>query len=172
MNFSYSRTIHFADTDGAGVVYFAQIFSICHEAYEASLEAQGINLRDFFGGAAGNSLGNSPSNSTIAVPIVHAEASFRQPMFCGDRIIITVEPQQLSPDSYTINYEIHSDLSKENPESNLETNLESNPKSNPESPPKSQQLIAQAQTKHICINPQLRSRQELPDYLYQWLRNS
>ena len=159
MNFSYSRTIRFADTDGAGVVYFAQVFSICHEAYEASLEFQGINLRDFFG------------NSAIAVPIVHAEANFRQPMFCGDRIIVTLQTQQLSPDSYTINYDIHLDLGKENIESNPESNLDSNPQSNLEFPAKSQQLIAQAQTKHICINSQLRSRQELPDYLHQWLHN-
>lgn len=164
MNFSYSRTIRFADTDGAGVVYFAQIFSICHEAYEASLASQGINLRDFFGG--------SPGNAAIAVPIVHAEASFRQPMFCGDRIIITLQPQQLSPDSYTISYEIYSDLGQENPKPNLESNPKSNPQSDPKFPPRSQQLIAQAQTKHICINPQLRSRQELPDYLHQWLHNN
>jgi 1,4-dihydroxy-2-naphthoyl-CoA hydrolase len=145
MNFSYSRTIHFADTDGAGVVYFAQIFSICHEAYEASLEFQGVNLRDFFG------------NSAIAVPIVHAEADFRQPMFCGDRIIVTLQSQQLSPDSYEIKYEIHQ---------------HEIPQGNANSQPTSQQkpqLIAQAQTKHICINPQLRTRQELPIYLHQWL---
>jgi 1,4-dihydroxy-2-naphthoyl-CoA hydrolase len=147
MNFSYSRTIHFADTDGAGVVYFAQIFSICHEAYEASLAAQGINLRDFFCGSA------------IAIPIVHAEADFRQPMFCGDRIIVTLQPQKLSPDSYEIKYEIHQ---HEIPQENSNSQPKSQPKP---------QLIAQAQTKHICINPHLRTRQELPVYLHQWLHS-
>ena len=48
MPFEYPRTIRFADTDAAGVVYFAQILSICHEAYEASLQASGIELRQFF----------------------------------------------------------------------------------------------------------------------------
>lgn len=132
MPFSYSRTIRFADTDGAGVVYFAQVFSICHEAYEASLESQGINLREFF------------RDPAIAVPIVHAEANFRQPMFCGDRITITLQPQQLSADSYEIRYEIHTQS----------------------------QLVAQAQTKHVCINPQGKTRQELPIHLSQWLQNN
>ncbi len=175
MNFSYSRTIRFADTDGAGVVYFAQIFSICHEAYEASLASQGINLRDFFGGSA------------IAVPIVHAEASFRQPMFCGDRIIVTLQTQQLSPDSYEIKYEVYKpEMQQEDIKSQTQSQDEVNQNAvnqevnqeDIESPSKLQstfqsksQLIAQAQTKHICINPHLRSRQELPIYLHQWLHS-
>ncbi|MDJ0549913.1 MAG: 1,4-dihydroxy-2-naphthoyl-CoA hydrolase, partial [Microcystis aeruginosa] len=33
---SYERLIYLADTDAAGVVYFAHLLSICHEAYEFS----------------------------------------------------------------------------------------------------------------------------------------
>jgi hypothetical protein len=39
MPFSYVRTVRLADTDAAGVVYFARTLSICHEAYEAALAA-------------------------------------------------------------------------------------------------------------------------------------
>ncbi|MBD2021122.1 1,4-dihydroxy-2-naphthoyl-CoA hydrolase, partial [Leptolyngbya sp. FACHB-36] len=45
MPFVYSRTVRFSDTDAAGVVYFASALSICHEAYEASLAAVGVDLR-------------------------------------------------------------------------------------------------------------------------------
>ena len=45
MSFAYSRTIHFADTDAAGVVYFARYLSICHEAYEEALAAAGIDMK-------------------------------------------------------------------------------------------------------------------------------
>lgn len=62
MAFIYDRTIHFSETDSAGVVYFANILTLCHEAYEASLVASGIELRSFF------------SSKEIAVPITHAEA--------------------------------------------------------------------------------------------------
>ena len=44
MPFEYQRTVHFADTDAAGVVFFANYLAICHEAYEESLGAAGIGL--------------------------------------------------------------------------------------------------------------------------------
>lgn len=94
MTFTYNRTIRFSDTDAAGVVYFANVLSICHEAYEASLEASGINLKDFF------------SNSSVAFPIVHANVDFFRPMFCGDKLDVQLIPQNLGIDKFEIAYEI------------------------------------------------------------------
>jgi len=94
MSFTYSRTVHFQDTDAAGVVYFANILAICHEAYEASLAASGINLKAFF------------SNPTVAIPIVHASVDFYRPMFCGDELAIQLNPQQLADDEFEIAYQI------------------------------------------------------------------
>lgn len=94
MTFTYNRTIRFSDTDAAGVVYFANLLSICHEAYEASLEASGINLKDFF------------SNSSVAFPIVHANVDFFRPMFCGDNLDVQLIPQNLGVDKFEIAYEI------------------------------------------------------------------
>ena len=37
MPFSYSRSVRFADTDAAGVVFFANYLALCHEAYEEAL---------------------------------------------------------------------------------------------------------------------------------------
>jgi 1,4-dihydroxy-2-naphthoyl-CoA hydrolase len=95
MSFSYSRTIRFADTDAAGVVYFANLLSICHEAYEASLMASGIELRTFF------------NNPRAAIPIVHASIDFFQPLFCGDEVAIALTPHALSGDRFEITYLIH-----------------------------------------------------------------
>lgn len=98
MPFIYSRTIRFQDTDAAGVVYFANGLAMCHEAYEASLAAAGIDLKKFFGGAE------------IAVPIVHASVDFQKPMRCGDRIQIHLIPQQNSPNEFEVHYQIfHAD---------------------------------------------------------------
>ncbi|MEM9980588.1 MAG: acyl-CoA thioesterase, partial [Cyanobacteria bacterium P01_D01_bin.2] len=58
-SYTYRRTIRFHETDAAGVVYFANVLTLCHEAYEASLAAAGINVRVFFGGGS------------LAVPVVH-----------------------------------------------------------------------------------------------------
>ncbi|HEY9651529.1 MAG TPA: thioesterase family protein [Coleofasciculaceae cyanobacterium] len=94
MPFTYHRTVRFADTDAAGVVYFANVLSICHEAYEASLGASGINLKLFF------------NNPAVAIPIVHATVDFLRPMFCGDELLIHVTPQPLSEHKFEISCEI------------------------------------------------------------------
>ena len=94
MSFTYSRTIYFQDTDAAGVVYFANVLAICHEAYEESLAASNINLKLFF------------SSQDLAIPIVHANIDFIKPLFCGDKILINVLPKYLTDHSFEIGYKI------------------------------------------------------------------
>ncbi|PZO43235.1 MAG: 1,4-dihydroxy-2-naphthoyl-CoA hydrolase [Pseudanabaena frigida] len=133
-SFIYDRTIKFRDTDAAGVVYFANGLSICHEAYEASLAASGINLKAFFSGEA------------IAVPITHASIDFFKPMFCGDRIAISLISTLLSPESFQIDYQLYFD------ESSTE-----------------KKAIAKAITKHTCIDTSTRKRCNLSDDLLKWM---
>lgn len=92
MPFAYTRTIHFADTDAAGVVYFARYLSICHEAYEESLASTGLDLGRFF------------ADHGVVVPISRSEASYLRPLVCGDRVRVEVTPTRLSPDSFAIDY--------------------------------------------------------------------
>ena len=94
MLFEYHRTIRFQDTDAAGVVYFAQILSLCHEAYEASLQAAEMDVTAFF------------SRGAIAVPIIHTEADFRRPLMCGDVAKIQLMPQQTEAYSFEIRYKV------------------------------------------------------------------
>lgn len=94
MPFIYTRIIRFQDTDAAGVVYFANVLAMCHEAYEESLAASGINLKAFF------------SNPDVAIPIVHASVDFLRPMFCGEQIFIYLTTKQSSCEKFAIAYEI------------------------------------------------------------------
>lgn len=94
MSFIHHRTIHFADTDAAGVVYFANYPSFCHEAYEESLGAAGIDLKTFF------------SDNGVIVPVSKCSAEYLRPLVCGDRISISVTPAAVSEDSYKIDFEI------------------------------------------------------------------
>ncbi len=96
MSFSYEYTIQFRDTDAAGVVYFSNIISICHIAYEASLINVGINLKLFV------------NNPEFAVPLIHVSADFLKPLFCGDRVIIELTPQLIDSCKFEINYQIRS----------------------------------------------------------------
>ncbi|MEG3902571.1 thioesterase family protein [Microcoleus sp. B4-C5] len=97
MPFTYTRTVRFQDTDAAGVVYFANVLAMCHEAYEASLAASGINLKAFF------------SNSEVAFPILHASVDFYRPMFAGDRLMIQLTPKQVTGDEFEIAYQLFSE---------------------------------------------------------------
>jgi 1,4-dihydroxy-2-naphthoyl-CoA hydrolase len=94
MPFTYRRTVHFADTDSAGVVFFANYLVICHEAYEESLSAHGIDLKTFF------------EVTGVVVPVTKSEAEYRRPLSCGDRLDVTVQPRALSENSYEIRFEI------------------------------------------------------------------
>lgn len=135
--FVYHRTVRFQDTDAAGVVYFANVLSICHEAYEAWLAAIGINLKEFF------------SSKTIAIPIVHADINFLHPLFCGETYAIHLTPTLLSENKFKISYDI---LPSAISSSNSDTQ------------------ISHANTLHVCINPQTRTRIALPDEILQQIQ--
>lgn len=95
--FTYKRTIFFADTDAGGVVYFANLLSICHEAYEAFLTNLQINLLEFF------------SNKKVAIPIIHSEIDFFKPLFCGDIIIINLKIKLINNKIFENIYKIEKD---------------------------------------------------------------
>jgi 1,4-dihydroxy-2-naphthoyl-CoA hydrolase len=94
MPFSYHRTIHLADTDAAGVVFFANLLAICHEAYEEALAAAGVELNGFF------------RDNALVVPIAASEASYHRPLAAGDRVRVTVAPATLTENSFEIRFEI------------------------------------------------------------------
>lgn len=94
MPFTYDRTVRLADTDAAGVVFFARTLALCHEAYEASLAAAGLDLNDFLGGA------------DIIVPISRSEADYKRPLRVGEKVRISVTPSPLSANSFAVAYQI------------------------------------------------------------------
>ena len=94
MPFTYERTIRMADTDAAGIMFFANYLALCHEAYEESLAAAGINIQDFFSG------------SDLIVPISQSSADYLRALQCGEQVRISVEPKAISENSFTIDYTI------------------------------------------------------------------
>ena len=94
MPFTYERTIHFPDTDAAGVVFFANYLAICHEAYEEALAAAGLPVRTFF------------SDQGIAIPVSKSSADYLRALYCGDRVRVSVVPTLLNENSFTIAYEL------------------------------------------------------------------
>jgi 1,4-dihydroxy-2-naphthoyl-CoA hydrolase len=80
------------------------------------------------------------------VPITHASIDFFKPMFCGDRIVVSLVKTLLSPDSFQIEYQLFFDLESDE-----------------------KKAIAKALTKHVCINPSTRKRCNLSQALLKWL---
>jgi len=144
MPFQYHRVIRFRETDAAGVVYFANLLTLCHEAYEASLDEAGFDLGQFFS-----------RESSVAIPIVHTEGDFYQPLRCGDAIAILLSPKQLTPNSFEISYKIYrqNDATEADSAASILT----------------ERAAVRALTRHMCINAQTRRRQALPTELTDWI---
>ncbi len=89
--------VRLADTDAAGVVYFAHLLQMCHTAYEEVLINQGINLQEYL------------TRGTIALPIIHGEIDCLRPIYWGDQVLITLTPQFLSETELLIGYDLTAD---------------------------------------------------------------
>ena len=94
MPFAHSRTVRFADTDAAGVVFFARYLAICHEAYEESLAAAGLDLKTFF------------AAHSIVVTIARSECDYLRPLHPGDKLRVTVTPTPLTAESFALRFEL------------------------------------------------------------------
>lgn len=95
MPFSYERTIHFPDTDAAGVVFFPNYLAICHEAYEEALAAAGLDVKAFFSDRDG-----------VVVPVSRSTADYLRPLYVGDRIRVSVQPSLINDSTFAIDYEL------------------------------------------------------------------
>ena len=97
--------------------------------------------------ATGISLKQMLREKTIALPIVRAEIDFMRPLFCGDELQINLSTSLISSNEFAIAYHIcHTD------------NLD--------------RVLVKAQTKHVCINPQIRTRTDIPSGILEWLNNN
>ena len=143
MPFTYERTIHFPDTDAAGVVFFARYLAICHEAYEEALRAAGVKLGEFA----------SPA-SAVAIPVRRAECDYLRPLVCGDRVRVIVRPEAGAPGSgtFAVAYEWE--------------------KLAPGFLASGGKIVARARTEHVCIDTQTRERAPLPAGVAKWVEKA
>jgi len=84
----YDHPIAFQDVDGAGVVFYANLFSIAHRAYEAVLARRGLDLARVV------------AEADHLLPVVHAEADFFHPLRHGEDLRIAVSVPTIERRSY------------------------------------------------------------------------
>jgi len=133
------RTVRFGETDAAGVVHFLELFRWCHETWEESLEKYGIALKDIF---PTNEI--NISQLDVALPVVHCEANYFQPLYVGDTINIRLNTEKINESSFVLRFEF-----KKNGEQIGTTNI-----------------------KHVSINPITRKRCALSKQINLWLHES
>ena len=92
--FIYKTTIKMHDTDAAGIIFFGNQFKWVHEAYESYLEAAGFSFATIL------------RKTDFFIPIVHAEADFKSPLFVGDKITIAVKLEKIGQSSFVFDYTI------------------------------------------------------------------
>ena len=133
------RTVRFGETDAAGVVHFLQLFKWCHEAWEESLEKYGIALKDIFPTNEINT-----SRLDVALPVIHCEANYFQPLYVGDTINIELNTEKINESSFVLRLNF-----KKNGEQIGTTNI-----------------------KHVSINPITRKKCALSKQINLWLNES
>ena len=92
--FTYAHTVKLHETDAAGRLFFSHQFSIIYDAYEALFEKMGFSFSYML------------RKTSFFLPIVHAEATYKKPLFVGDRLIITIRVAHIGTTSFTFSYQI------------------------------------------------------------------
>ncbi len=96
MPYLFEHTVRFQDIDGAGIMFFGQLFDYCHYAFEELLSDAGIPFAELL------------QSRSWAMPLVHAEADYRRPLRHGDRVRIAVELARVGTTSITFAYRVES----------------------------------------------------------------
>ncbi len=133
------RTVRFGETDAAGVVHFLELFRWCHETWEASLEKYGVVLQEIF---PANQINKSQLD--VALPVVHCEANYFQPLYVGDTINIELNPEKINDSSFVLRFKFK----------------------------KNGEKIGMANIKHVSINPITRDICALSKQINLWLHES
>ena len=90
--FVYKTEIHLHDTDAAGRIFFANQFTIVHDAYEQLLVKFGFSFPTMLKGGR------------YFLPIVHAESDYKAHLTVGDKISISIRVGHIGHTSFTFEY--------------------------------------------------------------------
>lgn len=76
--FAHAVNVRFQDVDAAGIVFFARVFDLFHDAYVEALRAHGIELATVL------------EERVWAAPLRSCDAQFRRPMRFGEQLVVEV----------------------------------------------------------------------------------
>ena len=89
----FIRKVDFYQCDPAGILFFANLFNLCHSAYE-ELIAEFKLSESYF------------NNNDYAVPLLHCSADYKQPINFGETLEIEIEISKLQTHSFELEYKV------------------------------------------------------------------
>ena len=92
----FEFTVPLQETDHAGVMFFAHLFSHAHDTYAWLMESMGFPLHKII--QAGE----------YHIPLAHAEADYLAPMRHGQEVQVRIDIERLGNSSFTLKYEFSS----------------------------------------------------------------
>ena len=92
--------IRFHEADPAGIVYFANVFSLAHDTFEEFIEAAGIPWQEWF------------RKGPYFVPIRHAECNYLAPFRPGQKYQVHAQVSRLGTTSFQMQYTFESITTK------------------------------------------------------------
>lgn len=93
--YEYKHTVKLADTDAAGVLFFANQFRIIHNAYETFMHLNGFSINRML------------NQEKFRLPLVHAEADYMLPINVSDELTIQVRVSKFTASSFTLKYAVY-----------------------------------------------------------------
>lgn len=91
--FSYKINVRFHQTDAAGRLFFGQIFMIAHDVFQELLGSIGLGISSIL------------NESSFILPVVHAEADYKRPIFADETLAIHAQIEELGRCSFTTSYQ-------------------------------------------------------------------
>ena len=85
------RKINFYNCDPAGILFYGNIFSFCHSAYEEMISSFDLEINYWL-------------NEEFVVPITSSNANYSAPLKTGDEVTIDVNVSELRKSSFELSY--------------------------------------------------------------------
>ena len=92
MHFHTEVTVKFYQIDAGGVLFYGNLFTMAHDAFESFLKALSIEWSSWF------------QNPEWGMPIRRTEAEYLKPMIGGETYRVEIQVQKLGETSFTLGY--------------------------------------------------------------------
>ena len=87
-------TVRFREADPAGIMFFGNIYGICHDAFEDMINSIGIGWQSYFG------------TKDYLIPLIKSEAEYRGSLAPGQNYEIQVFFSLIKTSSFEVTYQI------------------------------------------------------------------